>query len=96
MSGWLGEWEGELGYCLWNLAWWRSFTPLATEDARVVLPEPGMPAIAMRRRAEAEAACNFSMSSVRLCRAANLISLVTKRFVDQPTYLSLHLGQCKC
>ena len=82
MSGWLGDLESELGYCSWNLAWWRSFTPWATEDARVVLPEPGMPAIAMRRRVEAEAACNFSMPSVRLVRAGNSIKLVTKRFVD--------------
>ena len=39
--------------------------PWTTEDARVLLPEPGMPAMAIRRRVEAETVCNFSVSGIR-------------------------------
>ena len=67
MSGWLGDLEGELGYRLWKLAWCKSFMPWATDEARVVLPDPGMPAMAMRIRSEAEADCSFSSNVLELC-----------------------------
>ena len=45
--------------------------PWATEDARVLFPEPGMPATAMRRRVEAETVCSFSVLGIRFCGTLN-------------------------